>query len=620
MILNYSVVDSLLLFSMAAAVLVLIGLVWVLWTPTLGRDPLERFADSIGLSISIITLVALLFYVFHWVFSGWLVTLVLLICFVVVILAALAGKLKVKKDKFVPAFLVVLGVLGLIYWRFYQAESLVFPPWVDSVHHVLVTQKIIDHAGIPRTLGPELPVPFHYHFGFHLIAALFTWLTQLSASDAVLWFGQVINALVAVGIYRLGKSIWHTKRAAGIAALLVGLAFQMPAYYLTWGRYTLLTGLLVLLPATAAAYDLVLKGSTNERVLRLLILTAGLSLTHYMALLFLGLFFSALLLLRLLDWIRTRKTDQSFSLKSWWLCAGAGLAGIVLSLPWLVPMLVVLQKQATIKVVLPSDGSQKDTFQYILYLLGPTYNYILLILAALFLIYAWWKKESRPLALWAALLFLLNLPWGLRLGPFRPDHFSIVLFIPAALLLGGGMVWLAQQMTWWTRGWIGSLFLLVAVLFGLGWGMKQTQNVLNPVTVLTDAADRAAIKWVDENTPADARFLANTTSWIYETYRGVDGGYWIMPVTRRFSVALPGLYSFAQHDLLVDWQDWTKRAAHLETCDESFWSLVKDAGLTHLYLHEGKGDLQPDEVEGCQGVRPIYQRDGVWVYELTSSP
>ncbi len=363
-----------------------------------------------------------------------------------------------------------------------------------------------------------------------------------------------------------------------------------------------------------------LKEAHDERVLRLFILTAGLALTHYMALLFLGLFFGGLLLIRLLEWMKTRKTHQQFSLKSWWLCAAAGLGGIVLSLPWLVPMLVVLQKQATVKVVLPGDSSQMDTFNYIIYLLGPTYNHILLILAALFLIYAWWRKESRPLAFWASIMFLLNLPWGLRLGPFRPDHFSIVLFIPAALLIGGGMVWLAQKITWWTRGWIGSLFLLVSVLFVLGWGMNHTRNVLNPVTVLTDAADKAALAWIDKNTSADARFLTNTTTWIYETYRGVDGGYWIIPQTRRFSVALPGLYSFAQHDLLADWQDWTKRASHLETCDEAFWSLVNDAGLTHFYLHESKGDLQPEEVEGCQGVRPIYQRDGVWVYELIRLP
>ncbi len=620
MVLNYSVWDSFLFFSMATAVLILIGLVWILWTPGVGRDPLERFADAVGLSISIITLAGLLFYVFNWRFSGWLITLILLICLVLVILAGLAGKLSIRKNAVLPTFFVVLVLFGLIYWRFYQASSLVFPPWVDSVHHVLVTQKIMDTASIPHTLGPELPVPFHYHFGFHLIAALFTWLTHLPASDAVLWFGQVINALVAVGIYRLGKAIWNSKRAAGIAALLVGLVFQMPAYYLTWGRYTLLTGLLVMLPAMAAAYALVIKGSTKERTLRLLILTAGLALTHYMALLFLGLFMGGLLLLRLMAWLKTRKSSQSFSLKSWWLGAGAVLGGIVLSLPWLVPMLVVLQKQATVKVVLPGDSSQMDTFNYIIYLLGPTYNHILFIAAALFLIYAWWKKESRPLALWATLMFLLNLPWGLRLGPFRPDHFSIVLFIPAALLIGGGILWIAQKMTWWTRGWVGSLFLLVSLLVVLGWGMKQTRNVLNPVTVLTDAADKAALKWIEKNTPNSARFLANTTTWIYETYRGVDGGYWIMPQTRRFSVALPGLYSFAQHDLLADWQDWTKRASHMETCDEAFWSLVKDASLTHLYLHEGKGDLQPNEVQDCQDVRPVYQRDGVWVYELIGLP
>ena len=50
-----------------------------------------------------------------------------------------------------------------------------------------------------------------------------------------------------------------TAAFAALAALLVGFVFQMPAYYLTWGRFTLLTGLVVLGPAMAAALD-VFKG------------------------------------------------------------------------------------------------------------------------------------------------------------------------------------------------------------------------------------------------------------------------------------------------------------------------------------------------------------------------
>ena len=33
------------------------------------------------------------------------------------------------------------------------------------------------------------------------------------------------------------------------------------------------------------------------------------------------------------------------------------------------------------------------------------------------------------------LLCLLSLPWSLRIGPFRQDHYVIILFFPAAILL-----------------------------------------------------------------------------------------------------------------------------------------------------------------------------------------
>lgn len=605
-----------MLFAFATAVLVLPGLVWISCTPASGRDPVERFMDAVGLSIALIALLGELFFVLGVSFSGIVISLTLLVCFVVVLFAALRGKFELRRETIFPGMVLVVVVLGLILWRFFQAQTLVFPAWVDSVHHVLVTQKILDTGGIPVSLGPELPVPLHYHFGFHITAALFTWLSHLPAADAVLWLGQVINAFLALGIYRLTKVFWQSKRAAWIAALLVGLAFQMPAYYLTWGRYTLLTGLLVFLPSAAAAYEIIKRGASKENVARLMILTAGLALTHYMALFFLGLFMASLLGLHLINLFFEWKRKRIVSFKEWWACGLGGLAGIVLALPWLVRMLSALHKQATIQVVLPQDGSQQDSFQYILYLLGPKHNYVLLIAAAVFLIYTWWKKETRPLALWATLMFLLNLPWGLRVGPFRPDHFSIVLFVPAAVLLGGGLVHLAQQIGVWSRGWIGSIILLLAVSGMLVWGMKQTRSVLNPVTILVDQADRDALDWINTHIPQEARFLANTSHWIYETTRGVDGAYWIMPYTGRFSLALPGLYSYAEHDLLTEWRDWTKRALDLNACDETFWALVEEAQLTHLYLHEGKGNLQPSEVQGCQGVVPIYQRDGVWVYEL----
>ena len=131
-----------------------------------------------GLSVSLIVLSGALFFFLDLRFSGVLVGLLLFICFVLVIIATLFGKLEFRNKNMIPLVLTVLGVLGLIFWRFLQAETLVFPAWVDSVHHVLITQKILDYGGIPPTLGPELPVPLYYHIGFHSTAALFTWLSR----------------------------------------------------------------------------------------------------------------------------------------------------------------------------------------------------------------------------------------------------------------------------------------------------------------------------------------------------------------------------------------------------------------------------------------------------------
>ena len=611
MILSFPLLEQFIFAVIAAAVLLLPGLVWTAWMPRGKRDPLARLADTVGLSVAFIAFLGQVFFVLGWHFPGWLVYLLLTLAFLAVIAAGLLGKFDAPNISILTIIVGAAVLLGLIYWRFLQAETLVFPAWVDSVHHVLVTQKIIDHGGVPQTLGPELPVPFHYHYGFHITAALFTWLSKLPASDGVLWIGQVINALVAVGIYRVTKSVWKDSRAAAIAALFTMLAFQMPAYYLTWGRYTLLTGILIMLPAMATAYDLLYDGFTRERTARLIALVTGLSLTHYMALFFLGLFVGALLIVKFVAWLRLRLKKEAASLRDLSICAAASLGGIVLALPWLIRMLSALHKQARVEVVMPSGSDPAAEFDYILYLLGPKHNYVLLIAAAVFLILAWWKKEARPLALWATLLLLLNLPWGLRIGPFRPDHYTIVLFIPAAILLGGGLLWLARQLTRFLRSWIAWLILAAVAAAGLIWGMRSTQNVLNPVTVLADEVDRAALDWVNRNTPPEARFLANTTHWIYSTHRGVDGGYWIMPYTRRFTTALPGLYSYAEHDVLNDWRDWSSRTTELTTCDDAFWSLVKDAELTHLYLRDGKGSLQPEAVLGCQGIVPVYQKDGV---------
>jgi hypothetical protein len=619
MILSYPFSEHLLLAATAILVLTLPGLVWILCFKNDGRDIAERLGDMIGLSISSMAILAMSFFFLGWRFSGGLI--VVLIVIMAIIALYLLIKHQAQFQRVHLRWLIGIGLVLLLVvaFRFYQAKDLVFPAWVDSVHHVLITQKIIDYGGLPETLAPELDVPLFYHYGFHLIAALFSWISQLEPVQAVLWFGQVINGLVVVGIYRLSKSIWRQTIPALLAALLVGFAFQMPAYYVTWGRYTLLTGLLVMLPAMAVAYELLMNGFSKERAARLLVLTAGLALVHYLALFYFGLFLFSLVVERGVAWYRSKDPeDRKRIFKSVWPMALGAAGGILIALPWLLRMLSAQASQVSVQVVLPK-AENLNSFQYILYLLGPTHNYFLMGGALLGLILVWWQRKSRGMALWASMMVLISLPWGLRFGPFRPDHMAIVLFIPAAIMLSYGWVWLCGELQRRIHLFLGFAVLVAGVIGMLGWGIWQTRNVINPVTVLADQADWTAINWIDDNLPTDARFLTNTTIWQYQTYRGLDGGYWILPKTGRFAIALPGLYGYGTTEEKAWWVNWMERASVVHACDDGFWSLVKEANLSHVYLRVGKGSLQPNAMVACPNVEVVYQQNGVWIYEILAT-
>ncbi len=615
MILSYPFSEQILLAASAMLVLLLPGLLWVIFKND-GRDLVERLADSIGLSISSMAILGMIFFFLDWRFSGGLIAVLLTSMALVALYLFIHQRIHIPRGQLLLLLGTGIGLLLVIAFRFYQARNLVFPAWVDSVHHVLLTQKIIDYGGLPETLAPELDIPLFYHFGFHLIAALFSWISRLEPVQAVLWFGQVINGLVVLGIYRLSKALWRKTLPAVMAALLVGFAFQMPAYYVTWGRYTLLTGLLVMLPAMAVAHELVMNGFSRERAARLVILTAGLALAHYLALFYFGLFLMSLLIERGVAWYRVKDVEsRKLIFNRLWPMTLAATSGILVALAWLLRMLNAHSSQVSVQVVLPK-AENLNSYQYILYLLGPTFNYYLMGGALLGLILIWWQKRSRGLALWASVMLVLSFPWGLRFGPFRPDHMAIVLFIPGSLLLSYGWVTASQWLQSHVHKYVGLAVLIAGAVGTLAWGTWQTRQVINAVTVLADRADWNAVEWIDDNLPTDARFLTNTTIWQYQMYRGVDGGYWILPKTRRFAIALPGLYSYGSSEQKAEWVNWMERAAVVHACDDGFWSLVKDAQLSHVYLHAGKGSLQPQAMIDCPNVKVVYEQEGIWIYEI----
>ncbi len=603
------------MFLAGLLVLGLPGATWLVWFSRPGTRSFTALADAAGLSLALTALAALSTFLLNY-----RITAAVLIV-LGVLMAGLLGFGIYRRRPGRPGiggWIILVGLVGAIGWRLYQARDLALPAWVDPIHHALIIQAILQRGGLPADLSPYLPVPLYYHFGYHAIAALFTAVSRQPVQQAMLALGQVLSALVGLSVFRLGMTIWSDWRRAAAAGLLVTLAFHMPAYYLTWGRYPLLTGLVLLPLAMAAALEV----SAQERwqwepALRLAVLTGGIFLTHYLATLIFGLFIAVLGLLRLWRSIRTRQPEWP----GWQgLVAGIG-AGMLVAAPWIYRIWVYSSGSFRVDAALTTGEADKLYFSgyasYLWTLAGPLRNHILLGGGLLGGLIALRKPGDRALGLWGLLLGLLSLPYGIKLGPFRPDLMLIVLFLPCALLLPSMLISLADWSRAWVRVGICRAFWIGLVAGACCWGIIQTRSILNPSTVFSDKDDLSAVQWAGENTPAAARFFINTSAWQSSIYRGVDGGWWLLPLANRQTLLPPAAYGWGSKEYIKQIGDLAERASQVKGCTPEFWSLVKDAKLDYAFLHAGQGGLQPDQLKSCSGAKWVYHAGNAWIFELT---
>lgn len=485
---------------------------------------------------------------------------------------------------------VILSGL-ILAWRLCQARDLALPAWVDSVHHTLLVRILLEQGTIPGTWEPYLPqVPFYYHFGFHLMPAAFarlTGTTGINLGRAVLIAGQIWHVVLVLGIYALGRVLWPSRERALIAMMLVGFVLQMPAYYTAWGRYTLLAGVAMMAMAMAAALA--------RRPVILAMLITVTAMTHYYALCLLVLFLIILAV--------TAAEGRRLILLG-------GAAGLLLASPWLWWVSAHTQRFVRVRAG-PTDIRYRP--DYIWHLLGPYRNYLLLTLAlvGVVIVIARLRREAysgRDRWLWLigwTLAIIVSMgPW--HLGPFRPDHAAIVLFFPAALLATEALWQLRRPLAIW-----GGVLALVL------WGLWDTKDIVTSETVLATADDVAALQWIENNTPPDAIFLIDVSPWS-GLWRGVDGGWWITPLTGRATVLPPAAYGWGDPAMV---HQINARAGQVYALREIrkpayCWELarlMRETGARFYYTRSGRPDW-------CPTVEPVYRgRAGIAIYELVAT-
>jgi hypothetical protein len=534
------------------------------------------------------------------------------------------------------AFLLVLGLV--IFTRFWPVHDLDAPMWGDSYQHTLIAQLLVDNRGLFDSWRPYAELStFTYHFGFHAAAAVFHWVTQLSLLKSVVWTGQLVNILAVLALYPLAVKIGRSRWAGVIAMLVAGLLSSMPMFYLNWGRYTQLSGQVILLACIALAWAFLSQKKLDWRLASLTwIVWSGLALTHYRIFILAVLFYVAYAILEM------RKTNAGeLVVKTFWSAVGV----VVLFLPWFVhvfggKLVQILTRQLSTPLG-NLTGPLEQTNQvgsWLIYL--PAALWLLLPICI-----AWglWKRSKgiALVGLWWFLVFLAGNPQLLHLpGAGLITGFAVMIaaYIPAALLIGG-TVGIAHQETrsaalksrFFAGKWepLGvSLLALLLIFFAGLWGARQRMNDAAVSTfALVTRPDLRAFAWIRDNTPEDATFLVNSfVAYNGSSAVGADGGWWLPLLAQRRSTLPPLTYSSEQAydpNLQSSVKALSLAVSQKGATDPQVLALLAEQNVTYVYIGQKQGRvnnpgpvLDPVALVNSSHFQPVYHQDRVWVFKI----
>ena len=507
----------------------------------------------------------------------------------------------------VGAFLATGGALVL---RYVHAKDLALPMWVDSVHHTLIADLIVEGGRVPIDYGPFVPAqPFTYHFGFHTQVAFLHWLTGVDIAAAVLFVGQLLSGLVVLPTYLLVSRITEDRRAGLLAGLIAGLVSTMPAYYVSWGRYPQLAGLLVLPVAAVLVSRLASPERRRCTLIAASLAVAGQVLTHPRV----ALLLAALVLADFA--VRAAGRRPRVTLGTAAAYGGTALGAGALLVPWFAQL-----SQSTVAAAM-GRAVQPTLPDFPIGLITAGADRYLLACAALGVVVgvALKRRDAITALLWVAFSllaanpYLLGLPVDLMLSN---DALAIALYLPIALLVGTALAVMLR----WVRydAWpLRARLAWVLPLLGLGIaGGTSLAGIANPACLLATTADVEALAWVRANTPPDAVFLINARRWQYDIYAGTDGGYWLPALAGRRASLPPLPYAHASPEEVASVR---RLAALVEQGPRDAAALratLLAEGISHVYVGALGGPLRRDLFMGSPGYRQVYSNGRAWVFEV----
>lgn len=531
--------------------------------------------------------------------------------------------------------LVIITLLAVLL-RLIQARQLLVPAWVDSVHHTMLTSLIVEGGVVPVSGAPYMEADaLHYHFGFHALAAVLSWLTGLRPDQSVLLVGQVLSGLAGLPLYGLvstlapaskGRPSLAWRWAGVIAAAVPAFLTYMPAYYVSWGRYTQLAGLVMLPPLVALSLQLVTSPRHKRPALTLAFLAAGLALTHYRVLFYYTLLWPALAVLSAAGGLGPWRGLRAMLNTAWQAVRGAALTLILVG-PWALHLVrTALIPRADLYGSWVAPPGIDTGFPAALARSGNT-EWIL-ALAGVGLIYAILRRRwtLALIGLWSGLCLLVSDPGLVGLPGSWFVHGTsafISYWLPAGVLVGTLIADLsllpAARLPNRTARFairIVPLVLVMALAAGATLALWYQADVVNSKTVLLQKTDMPAIAWAREHLPEDSLTLVNTEPWQAGMPMGSDAGWWLPYLAGRmvtFPSVLVSQGSAEYRTKTMDLADALMQAQDLTS--PAFIASLADAGVTHLFVGARGGPLQPERLDDPHYVE-LYRFGPTRIYRL----
>ena len=230
-------------------------------------------------------------------------------------------------------WIVVAAIAVIATW---SLRSVVVGPGSDSYHHTLITQLISERGALPNDYQPYAPlVTFTYHYGFHAVVAAVAILTGLNPVVLTPVLAQLLTAAAVLSVAFFTEAATGSRPAATVSAIIAGLVCVFPAYLINWGRYTQLTGMVLLPVFLGVVWLWAEAGWHRSSVVPIGILAAGIALTHYRVAL---MALSGVVVLVGVNELTHRMTWARWRTRLWKAVGGlalAGAVGVVLIAPWL---------------------------------------------------------------------------------------------------------------------------------------------------------------------------------------------------------------------------------------------------------------------------------------------